>query len=399
MNYQAVVRNSSGTPVINGTEVRLKFNIHDSVAAGPVVYTETQSTTANQFGLVSVQIGQLGNLAIVNWGSGSKFLETDVDINNTGTFTPMGTSQLISVPYALYAANSAAGPTGATGTGSVGPMGPTGITGATGITGPAGNPGTNGITGTTGANGITGPTGEGATGSTGPTGLTGQNGPPGITGPAGSGSTGVTGATGPTGNIGITGPVGATGAQGTGITGATGATGTPGPSGADGPTGQTGQVGANGATGTPGNTGPTGPSGAAGTFQIKDFETNFFSGPFTPGASYSSIVSVTVTATSASDKILVQTNGYTDEANNDDACVNYYVSNTTDSYSSEVIQSGLHGDGTGSPWGTSSILAGNFVLTVTSPGTKTISLYVETCYSDGTFNTHNARIIATVIGN
>jgi Collagen triple helix repeat (20 copies) len=406
MNYQAVVRNNAGTPMAN-TGVKLKFDIHDSIATGPIVFTETQTVTTNQFGIVNVEIGQLGNLAIVSWGTNPKFLEVSSDVNNTGTFTPMGTSQLISVPYALYAANSAPGPMGPTGSrGAVGPTGALGFTGAMGITGASGAAGVTGVTGPIGPNGQTGPTGAGLTGATGITGPTGANGAPGITGPTGGGTNGVTGPTGNPGSIGVTGPSGingqpgATGATGstgpTGLTGLNGSTGVTGPSGADGVNGPTGSAGSPGATGP---TGAPGPTGAAGAFQIKDFQTNIFTGPYTPIASYSSVEAVTVNTTSANDKILVQTSGYTDQSGNDDACVTFYVSNTTDGISGEVIQSGLHGDGTGSPWGTSSSFAGNFVLTVASPGSKVITFYVATCYTASGIESHNIRITATVIGN
>jgi len=170
MNYQAVVRNSSGTPVANNTPVKLRFSIHDVSPTGTVVFNETQTTTANQFGLVNVQIGTLGNLAIVNWGVGAKYLQVETDINNSGTFIDMGTSQLLSVPYALYAANSNVGPQGATGaTGLNGQDGATGATGATGTTDAVG-----GATGAIGATGNDGATG--ANGSTGATGATGANG-------------------------------------------------------------------------------------------------------------------------------------------------------------------------------------------------------------------------------
>ncbi|HRG91273.1 MAG TPA: hypothetical protein PLW44_19755, partial [Chitinophagales bacterium] len=107
MNYQAVVRNSAGVIVPDNTPVKLRISIHDLTPAGTVVYNEVISTTTNQFGLVNVRIGALGNLAIVNWGNGAKFMQVEVDIDNTGSFTDMGTTQLLSVPYALFAANSA----------------------------------------------------------------------------------------------------------------------------------------------------------------------------------------------------------------------------------------------------------------------------------------------------
>lgn len=104
VNYQAVVRNSSGQPLAQGTIVNLRFSIHNLSASGQVVFTETQSTTTNQFGLVNLEIGSVGSLAIINWGNGAKYLQVEVDINNTGTFADMGVTQLLSVPYALFAA-------------------------------------------------------------------------------------------------------------------------------------------------------------------------------------------------------------------------------------------------------------------------------------------------------
>ncbi|MFN8286875.1 MAG: tail fiber domain-containing protein [Chitinophagales bacterium] len=245
MNYQAVVRGTNGQPVANNTPVQLRFTIHDGSATGTSVYTETISTTANQFGLVSVAIGSTANLASVSWGSGSKFLQVEANVNSAG-FNDMGTSQLISVPYALYAANSPAGTTGATG-----PTGPQGIQGAQG---PAGAQGADGATGPTGPQGPQG-SGGGATGATGPTGATGAT---------GSGG-GATGPTGPTGVKGSTGSTGATGATGAGVTGPTGPTGPTGAGGgATGPTGSTGATGAKGNTGSTGATGPTGSTGATG---------------------------------------------------------------------------------------------------------------------------------------
>ena len=138
-NYQAVVRDASGNPVANNTTVNLRFTIHDLSASGTTVYTETDNTFANQFGLVNVQIGSNGNLSTVNWGTGAKYLQVEVEVGNASTFTSLGATQLISVPYALFAGNSnaATGPTGATG--NDGTNGTPGVTnGAAGATGPTG---------------------------------------------------------------------------------------------------------------------------------------------------------------------------------------------------------------------------------------------------------------------
>lgn len=219
INYQAIVRNANGSAVAAGTIVGIQFTIHDITAGGATVYQEAGKDTANQFGLITHVIGGAsGQLSSVNWGSGAKWLQVQMDPAGGTNYTDMGTTQLVSVPYALFAANSATGPQGPTGAqGPAGPSGSQGLQGITGFTGPTGSNGTTGATGATGPAGATG--NNGTTGVTGATGPTGGNGNPGITG-----ATGATGATGSNGTNGVTGPTGATG-----VTGATG----PGGSGAN----------------------------------------------------------------------------------------------------------------------------------------------------------------------
>lgn len=205
MNYQAVVRNATGQPVVSGT-VNFRFTIRTGTATGTSVFQETQSASTNQFGLASVVIGSVGSgLSSVDWANGSKFLQVEIDPTGGTTFTDMGTTQLVSVPYALYAANSAPGPQG--------PTGPQGAAGNDGATGATGAPGADGSNGTDGADGATGPQGpQGVTGAQGATGSQGPTGAQGATGPAGA--TGAQGATGPGGATGATGAQGATGANG-----------------------------------------------------------------------------------------------------------------------------------------------------------------------------------------
>lgn len=261
INYQAIARNNTGA-VIPNTALTIRISLLN-VLGGPALFQETHSVTTNGFGLFTTVIGQgtfvtgtYNTLTAVPWGTSEYFVKIEAD-QGSG-YIDMGTTQLWSVPYALYAANTGSGgvtgPTGPAGTGSAGPTGPTG---------PAGNngaPGTPGVTGPTGA-GVAGPTGPigptgngvGIPGAQGPTGPTGSNG---VTGPTGAnGATGVTGGTGANGATGLTGPQGPTGANGT--TGVTGGTG------ANGNTGPTGPTGAQGATGV-GTTGPTGPAGSGG---------------------------------------------------------------------------------------------------------------------------------------
>lgn len=195
VSYQAVARNASGS-IISNQNVSVRFTIHDLTPTGTVLFQETQNAITNQFGLFTLQIGAVSSLAVINWGGGAKYLQVELDATGGSNYLSMGTSQLISVPYALYAANSAPGATGATG-----PTGAAGLNGNTGATGATGNTGVTGATGATGAQGNTGATGSGG-GATGPTGPTGATGSTGATG------AGVTGATGATGATGVTGPTG-----------------------------------------------------------------------------------------------------------------------------------------------------------------------------------------------
>jgi hypothetical protein len=171
INYQAVARDAIGQ-IEAHTPISIRFSVLDT--AGNSLFTETLVDTTNEFGLINLKIGKTTpNLAAVPWGSGGgKFLRVDVNIDGGG-WVSAGTTEIVSVPYALYAENSAPGPTG--------PMGPQGIVGPTG---PAGSGG--GMTGATGATGVAGPTGP--TGAVGPQGATGANGSIGPTGPAGQGN-------------------------------------------------------------------------------------------------------------------------------------------------------------------------------------------------------------------
>jgi len=235
INYQAVARNSSGA-ILQNQAVGIRVSILDGGPTGSPVYVETHTTATNQFGLITLQVGGgtpvSGNFNTIAWGTGSKYMKVEADLAGGTNYTPLGNSELVSVPYALYAASGGGG-------GVTGPTGPTGLPGLAGAPGTPGLPGNTGITGPTGPTGPTGQNGSGG-GPTGPTGVTGV--------------TGNTGVTGVTGNTGITGPTGVTG-----VTGNTGVTGTTGITGPTGPTGVTG------VTGNTGITGPTGVGGVSGT--------------------------------------------------------------------------------------------------------------------------------------
>jgi len=110
LSYQAVIRNSSGQLVTNHA-VGIKATILQGSPSGTVVYQETFNSLTNGNGLVSIEIGGgtlvSGNFSTINWASGSYYLRTETDPSGGTSYTISGTSQLISVPYALHAKNAA----------------------------------------------------------------------------------------------------------------------------------------------------------------------------------------------------------------------------------------------------------------------------------------------------
>ena len=104
INYQAVVRNSSGAVTANQA-VGFQLSIRQTSATGTIVYQESHAVTTNQFGLVTVVIGSgtvsIGTFSTINWGSGPYYIESAVDVAGGTNYTVMGTQQLMSVPYAL----------------------------------------------------------------------------------------------------------------------------------------------------------------------------------------------------------------------------------------------------------------------------------------------------------
>lgn len=107
-NYQGVARNSVGSALVNQV-LTLRLTIHDGGGgAGASVYSETRTVTTNAFGLFSVQVGGpgatniTGSMANINWKSGSKFMQVEIDPEGGSSFKDVGTTRLTSVPYSLY---------------------------------------------------------------------------------------------------------------------------------------------------------------------------------------------------------------------------------------------------------------------------------------------------------
>ena len=106
-NYQGVLRNSSGELVKN-TSITVKVSLLQGSTSGSVVYSENHTVTTNNYGQFAVQVGGgtvlSGTFSNIDW-SQQMYQKTEVANPAGGTLVDMGTVQLVSVPYALYAKN------------------------------------------------------------------------------------------------------------------------------------------------------------------------------------------------------------------------------------------------------------------------------------------------------
>jgi len=110
VKYQAVVRDVNGTPVLNH-EVHIRLSILKGSETGPVVYSEIQQSNTNNSGLVSLPLGRgsavIGFFDTIAWGGSKHFLKVEVDLQGNGNWIEAGISEILSVPYALYAEKGA----------------------------------------------------------------------------------------------------------------------------------------------------------------------------------------------------------------------------------------------------------------------------------------------------
>jgi trimeric autotransporter adhesin len=107
MSYQCVVRDATGALVTNHT-AGIRISILQGTATGTLVYQETYTPVpqTNANGLISIEIGSgsptTGTFSAINWAAGPYFLKTETDPAGATNYTITGTTQLLSVPYALY---------------------------------------------------------------------------------------------------------------------------------------------------------------------------------------------------------------------------------------------------------------------------------------------------------
>ena len=179
INYQAVATDEKGKEIVGvdaqgqalpNKEIEVRFTILENNSSN--LYEEVHTTNTNQYGLFNLVIGygnqtggSLNSFSSINWGIAEHFLKVELDIEGDGNFINMGSQQMMSVPYALYAETAGSGSgTGQDGVGIdstinngngtitfvytngnsfttsnlQGPIGPQGATGSQGVQGPAG---------------------------------------------------------------------------------------------------------------------------------------------------------------------------------------------------------------------------------------------------------------------
>jgi len=111
MSYQAIIRDASGQ-LIRNQSVAVRVSV---LYSGTAAYSERLTGTTNINGLLNLEIGGgtpiSGTFNSINWSSGSYYLKTETDPTGGTNYTIVGTSQLLSVPYAMYAKTSGSGGT------------------------------------------------------------------------------------------------------------------------------------------------------------------------------------------------------------------------------------------------------------------------------------------------
>lgn len=106
INYSGVARDNSGLPLAN-TAIGLQLSILETSSTGNAIYEEAHSTITDDYGRFDVALGMgtptSGTFSTIDWGGDSHFLSVGMDVNGGTSYQAMGTTQMLSVPYALYA--------------------------------------------------------------------------------------------------------------------------------------------------------------------------------------------------------------------------------------------------------------------------------------------------------
>jgi len=106
VSYQAVARDAQGK-VVAQKAIGIQVEILKGSTTGAVVFSETHSPTSSQTGTVNLLIGQgtrkIGTFSSVDWGADTYYLQLSMDLSGGSNYEKVSTTQMLPVPYALYA--------------------------------------------------------------------------------------------------------------------------------------------------------------------------------------------------------------------------------------------------------------------------------------------------------
>ena len=113
VGYQGVATDANGIELVNQS-ISIRASIISASPTGTIEWQETHTTSTDTFGLFTLTIGQgtstgtgaQASFADITWGANTHFLKIEMDVNGGTNYSHMGTNQMMSVPYALYAENA-----------------------------------------------------------------------------------------------------------------------------------------------------------------------------------------------------------------------------------------------------------------------------------------------------
>lgn len=141
--YQTILKDNDGGLLVN-VNTAIQVDVLQGSATGPVVYSEIQTTTTGPYGEVSLEIGKGQTIGAefseIDW-SKQNYLQLSIRPSGFASFIPLGSTRLLSVPYALFALRVTCDQGCPGEDGALGASGPAGDRGITGPQGPSGNSG------------------------------------------------------------------------------------------------------------------------------------------------------------------------------------------------------------------------------------------------------------------
>ncbi|WP_289160343.1 hypothetical protein [uncultured Parabacteroides sp.] len=118
ISYQAVARDAQGRVIVE-KRIGIQVEILKGSTTGTVVFSETHSLTSSKTGTVNLLIGQgirkTGTFSSVDWGTDTYYLQLSMDLNGGSNYEKVSTTQMLPVPYALYAAKAGVAENGGSG--------------------------------------------------------------------------------------------------------------------------------------------------------------------------------------------------------------------------------------------------------------------------------------------